>query len=96
MDEYEPGSEDWRITLKAFGDLEDRRVFAFVGRSQMSPVGDRDLTTEEFREDMGKDVTSCVDFKGDFPKHIYNFQIILLIGLLSQSSRYTLGRILMD
>ena len=94
MDEYEPGPEDWRITLKAFGDHKERKVFAFVGRSQMS--GDRDLTAEELKEDMGKDVTSCVDFKGDFPKHIYNFQIILLIGLLSQSSRYTLGRILMD
>ena len=69
MDEYEPGPEDWRITLKAFGDLEERRVFAFVGRSQMSPEGDRDLTAEELREDMGKDVTSCVDFNGEFKNH---------------------------
>ena len=68
MDEYEPEPEDWRITLKAFGDHKERKVFAFVGRSQMSPEEDRDLTAEELKEDMGKDVTSCVDFKGDFPK----------------------------
>ena len=81
VDEYEPGPEDWRITLKAFGDLEDRRVFAFVGLSQMSPEEDRDLTAEELREDMGKDVTSCVDFNGDFKKSYLELEVILTIGL---------------
>ena len=68
--EYEPGPEDWRITLKVFnGDHEERRVLAFVGRSQVSPAaGDRDLTADELEEDEGKDVTSCVDFKGEFPE----------------------------
>ena len=65
--EYEPGPEDWRITLKVFnGDHEERRVLAFVGHSQVSPVEDRDLTADELEEDKGKDVTSCVDFNGEF------------------------------
>ena len=67
--EYEPGPEDWRITLKVFnGDHEERRVLAFVGRSQVSAAGDRDLTADELEEDKGKDVTSCVDFNGEFPE----------------------------
>ena len=65
--EYDPGSEDWRITLKVFnGDHEERRVLAFVGHSQVSPAEDRDLTADELDEDKGKDVTSCVDFNGKF------------------------------
>ena len=65
-DGYEPGPEDYRITLKVFGDKEERRALAFVGRAQLSPAGDRDLTADELEEGMGKDVTSCVDFKGEF------------------------------
>ena len=63
--EYEPGPEDYRITLKAFGDEGERRVLAFVGSSQVNPGGDRDLTAEKLEEDQGKDVTSCVDFDGN-------------------------------
>ena len=59
--EYAPGSEDWRITLKAFGN----KVLAFCGDSQVKPNADRDFTTDELEESMGKDVTPCIDFKGE-------------------------------
>ena len=68
--EYEPRPDDYRITLKVFGEEDERRVVAFVGSSQVSPAGDRDLNTDELEEEMGKDVTSCVDFNGNFYKGI--------------------------
>ena len=59
--EYAPGPEDWRITLKAFGD----KVLAFCGDSQVKPNADRDFSADELEEAMGKDVTPCIDFKGE-------------------------------
>ena len=68
--EYEPGPDDWRITLKVFGDQEEElRMLAFVGDAQVSPEEDRYLAADELTEDMGKDVTSCVDFNGDYIYH---------------------------